>query len=373
MILQRYILSETIRAFLFVFIVLFAIVVVTGPVVRFYKESEMMGTDFLTSVLPYFIPMILVHIIPLATLVATIFVFGRLTEDNEIMAMRSSGIYLLSLLRPTILFGLLLGMMVISLNIFIIPACQSQTRLITTSALKNSIVSPSLITRTIRLSKEYQIYYNDIQNGVLIDVTVAQLDKEGRLTQHIKAERGELEFDDKTSQLEIQLEKITQTNWKTTATKDGSIPLKREHEIRTGSKTSVTLDLSGLLIPKPKNLAALSQVELNDLIRESESAAHPRFPLSELLMEKHRRYALGLTPFIFLLIGLPVGLLVQKGSKMAGLAIGVLIVFGLYYPLTMIGTTLGATGRLPPVGATWLANITLGIISGLLLYKTLKR
>ena len=41
-----------------------------------------------------FVPISLVYIIPLAVLLANLFVFGRLSEDNELLAMKSSGISL---------------------------------------------------------------------------------------------------------------------------------------------------------------------------------------------------------------------------------------------------------------------------------------
>ncbi len=43
--------------------------------------------------------------VPMAVLISTLMAFGRMSEDNEINALRSSGISYLTILRPAVLFG----------------------------------------------------------------------------------------------------------------------------------------------------------------------------------------------------------------------------------------------------------------------------
>ena len=51
--------------------------------------------------------------IPMAMLLATLTTFGRLSEDNEINALRSSGISFLTIIRAPLLFGLSIATLLI--------------------------------------------------------------------------------------------------------------------------------------------------------------------------------------------------------------------------------------------------------------------
>src|SRR5215475_4452192 len=55
----------------------------------------------------YLLPSILTFSIPMAALLGILICFGRLSADNEITAMRSSGVAILNLLLPVIVFAFL--------------------------------------------------------------------------------------------------------------------------------------------------------------------------------------------------------------------------------------------------------------------------
>ena len=362
MILQRYVARELIQAFLLIFIILFAIVTLTGPFFEFHKEYQTIGAGFLADVLPYFIPQAVSYIIPIAILIAGVFVFGRLSEDNEIMVIRYSGVHLSKIIWPLILFGLALSILVIWLNVFVIPHTQSATSFLTINTIKNSIMSPSLINRTIKLPGGYQIYYNDIIGNSLKDVSVIQLDKNGDLYQHIKAQEGKLELSEETSQLTLTLQKVTEVTWE----EKGKEPMV----LPNSESLKSIVDLSGVLIPKRKNLSTMSQKELNKMIKNNDTS---RFRLSEILVEKYRRYAISFAPLLFLLIGIPIGIIIRKGSKVAGLGISALIIFLGYYPLTIFGTYLGNINKITPQLAIWLPNGIILIIAIILTYTIFKK
>ena len=59
-------------------------------------------------VLLYVMPIVLSFTIPWAALVSVMLVFGRLSADNEITAMRSSGISILQIVSPIIVIAFFL-------------------------------------------------------------------------------------------------------------------------------------------------------------------------------------------------------------------------------------------------------------------------
>ena len=73
---------------------------------------------------------ILALAVPMAVLVATLMAFGRLSSDNEITAMRSSGTGFLQLLIPAIGFGAVITLLMIIFNNFALPEMNHKARLL---------------------------------------------------------------------------------------------------------------------------------------------------------------------------------------------------------------------------------------------------
>ena len=68
--------------------------------------------------------------VPMAVLLATLMTFGRLSEDNEINAMRASGIGFLTIMRAPVLFGIIITLLLIYFNNFILPEMNFKARLL---------------------------------------------------------------------------------------------------------------------------------------------------------------------------------------------------------------------------------------------------
>ena len=63
---------------------------------------------------------ILALAVPMAVLIATLMAFGRMSEDNEINAMRASGISFTSILKPALIFGLIICLSLTYFNNYIL-------------------------------------------------------------------------------------------------------------------------------------------------------------------------------------------------------------------------------------------------------------
>jgi len=90
------------------------------------------GLDLITILEYLFLNLawILALSVPMAVLLATLMTFGRLSEDNEINAMRASGIGFLTIMRAPILFGVIITLLLIYFNNFILPEMNFKARLL---------------------------------------------------------------------------------------------------------------------------------------------------------------------------------------------------------------------------------------------------
>ena len=68
--------------------------------------------------------------VPMAVLLSTLMTFGRLSEDNEINAMRASGISFITIIRAPLLFGITVALLLITFNNFILPDMNFHARLL---------------------------------------------------------------------------------------------------------------------------------------------------------------------------------------------------------------------------------------------------
>lgn len=88
-------------------------------------------------------------------------------------------------------------------------------------------------------------------------------------------------------------------------------------------------------------------------------------------IEIHKKFALAVACFVFVLLGAPIALKFPRGG--VGMTLGVsIVVFALYYIALTAGATVAANGILPPALAMWAANILFGSV-GLLLVARMGR
>jgi lipopolysaccharide export system permease protein len=85
-------------------------------------------------------------------------------------------------------------------------------------------------------------------------------------------------------------------------------------------------------------------------------------------IEIHKKFALAVACFVFVLLGAPIALRFPRGG--VGLTIGVsLVVFSLYYIGLTAGSAAASQGLLPPVVAMWAADVIFGVAGILLLMR----
>ena len=120
--LSRYILTEFITYLIYTlitFTIIFILVDLVENIDKFIDHQ--LGIMIVVLYYVFYLPNILVLTIPVAMLLATMFSLGRLVSDNEITAMKSSGISLNRIILPLYGFALFVGLMVLSFNEFVVP------------------------------------------------------------------------------------------------------------------------------------------------------------------------------------------------------------------------------------------------------------
>ena len=130
-LLSKYLLREMIYPFIFSLLIITFILFINF-LLRAIDRFLGKGLDLITIFEYLFLNLawIMALSVPMAILLSTLMMFGRLSEDNEINAMRSSGISFLHIIRSPLLFGLLIAMLLTFFNNFILPEMNFRARLL---------------------------------------------------------------------------------------------------------------------------------------------------------------------------------------------------------------------------------------------------
>ncbi|MEM4248456.1 MAG: LptF/LptG family permease, partial [Candidatus Nanoarchaeia archaeon] len=240
----------------------------------------------------YLMPMALSLTIPVSILVSVMLVFGRMSADNEITAMRACGISIFQIISPIIIITFILTCLCLYLQLEAAPYFSAKAKLIIrTVGLRTplAILEPG---RSIEY-ENYNIYIDDILEGnQLKDIQVYILSKDrSKVQQDITAARGRIELDEERETMKIALENATIKIKESQGEPPRSTFSKEiSFEIDYG-KNFNKISLSN----KPRTMT------LNELFGTTKFFLRNNRDTTQLEVELNQRIALGLSPIAFLL------------------------------------------------------------------------
>jgi len=145
----------------------------------------------------------------------------------------------------------------------------------------------------------------------------------------------------------------------TTASAKPATPSTASSTATTASSTGSTSEPNRTV---PKRGQMIDATKLSQLeavrIRLEDSAQL----MNSYGVEIHKKFALAVACFVFVLLGAPIALRFPRGG--VGLTIGVsLFVFALYYVCLIAGESVAKRGMMPAVVSMWMANVIFAIVA----------
>lgn len=203
-LLNRYIQKELYFPFVFSLLIIIFILFVQF-LLRAIDRFLGKGLDLLTILEYLFLNLgwIVALSVPMAVLIATLMTFGRMSEDNEINAMRSSGISFLTVIRPAIFFGVTVALLLIYFNNFILPEMNFKARILSGDIYRKRPglnIDPGHFINDI---PDYSMIIRDKENEVMKDVRIFSKGNQNKSQTSIYAETGQLSTLDDATVLEL--------------------------------------------------------------------------------------------------------------------------------------------------------------------------
>jgi LPS export ABC transporter permease LptG len=312
---------------------------------------------FLIARMPQATPMAF----PFACLFGALLAFGRLAADNEISALRTSGISFLRICRTPLLFGLAMFLISFGVNEKIAPAAVD----ISTRTFYQ------IVYRTATLPIEPHIFRTDPATGKTFYID--SVDPDGRTMNNVMIfEQGHSSpFLDVTTARKASIE-------------NGLIVLQDAIQTRVlpnGTVQTLTVAAHDISVPLPlgdsgeKFLSdayndpyAMDAKRLGEQIAFRKLTGSGGSDLAGLEITLAQKYALPFASFIAVLIALPLAVRFGKKGRTLGIALSVVVLF-VYYILGAVGAAFGKNGALDPTVAVWLPNVILAAGGGYLILK----
>lgn len=356
-ILARYLISEVLPPFLFGLLA-FTFILLIGRMIKLLELVVTRGVSLLEIaklfwlILPTFLEMT----VPMAFLLAILLGLGRMSNDQELLAMKASGFGPAQILWPTLSMALVIALATFVLTMFARPAANfalkkelykiAKSRIGT--ALKEKVFNDDF--PKILIYVEEIVPPGNTAQGVLI------VDNRDRSREDIILGKvARITTDEATNSLGLRLF-------------DGSI-YEREKSRSGFSQTRFNiydfkLDLDDLLGPVRQRESGPKEMPVMDLLHAiSIKQSHGDDAVDER-MELHQRIAFGFVPLIFCLLGVSLTLLprTSRANRSWGFMLCTFWLFA-YYALLSLGKGLGDKNLLSPLAATWLPNLIVAAVA----------
>ncbi|MDP2921187.1 MAG: LptF/LptG family permease [Candidatus Omnitrophota bacterium] len=362
-ILRKYIIKEVIVMFLFS-LAIFTFTLVVGNIIRLAELVINKGVDIrlVGRLFLYLIPFLLSYTIPMSILTSVLLVFGRLSSDNEIIAIRASGINIYRLSIPLLVIGLLFSLFSVVLNNDIIPSMHFESRKI----IKNiGVKTPAAYLEPgtfIKSFKGYIIFIHEIDKNKLKGVRIYQ-PQEDRSTRTIIAERGEFITLDNQNAVKLKL---------INGTSDEPNPKNPINFYKLNFKTYyLTLNVDESIASSNYTEKKPKEMNFQEIKKEIDRLGRYHVDTPSLIAEFHRKISVSFASVIFVIIGIPLGVFTKRGEKTIqfAIALGVIV---LYYLLMAGSIALSLKSAANPAILMYLPNIIIGALGIILLRKTIE-
>ena len=327
------------------------------------------------------VPFAWVFALPMGMLTATLLVFGRFSADQELTAVRASGISLLSLISPILLLSLALCGLSAMVNMEIGPRCRVAYNNIRFNLMQELLGAQLPEGRFIKEIKGYIFFVKKNHAGDLQDVYVWVQRNETNNITYVHAERGKLEVDKETKRVTLMLydgKSVDLRDGRMTSGAFAEVPVpldfgqQRQSSFNppisdmTSSQLWDELHEMEQRLNLPKGGQGMSAEQMRTRKRELQKLMGD--PTTPIRFQIHQQIAFSFACFGFTLVGIPLGIRMHRRETNVGIAVALALVV-VYYSFIMLGKSLDTRGEFAPHLIVWLPNFVFQAVGAVLLWR----
>lgn len=349
-IIKKYILFSFLKPFLNGFFAFLLIMIITH--IFDYLHVFLDNRPPLFMVAKYFLyrlPEWSVNITPVATLLGVLFSLSTLNRNHEITAIKSSGIKLIYIIKPLVIFSVIVSILTGIIYEGIVPETTSKAEELFLIIRKKELRKKNFVRKNFTYMGENRRLYlikrfekDTIEGLKIIDFFPGSL----REKMQISAERAV----------------YTGNSWKmknitirTFSEKNGQLDIYEKYDERL-----IMLKENPEHFRRPQKTAEqMGFLALHEYVKKLQKGGFSTLKERVLL---HYKISFPFSNTIILILGIPIALWGGLMNRTTGFFISILICF-IYWGAISVGRALGTSGILPPVLGAWAANLTFFLLS----------
>jgi len=326
-----------------------------------------------------------VYALPMGMLTAVLLVFGRFSADQELTAARAGGVSLLSLSAPILILSL--GMCGLSAwaNMHLAPNSRAAYKDLVIRFTQTFSVAQLPEGRHINDIDGYIFYIGAKKGSEMRDVVVYQLDQGTNPPATFLAQRGKLETQVEGTNRWIILnlyavQMVALENDQPYLSSMEHIQLKVDAaKFDKVLKSTLIRHMSfAQLRTEQRKLQQALTTQGQGTTAELLSPEMPQLSetqltkqLTQVQVQMHRQVAFSFACFGFTLIGIPLGIRVQRRETNIGFAMAIVLVM-VYYSLVLLGLSLDNEPAWHPHLLLWLPNLLFQGVGAVLFWRANK-
>jgi lipopolysaccharide export system permease protein len=365
-LIDRFITRELIIGFSFA-VAVFSLVLVIGNIFRKLLPllvNQDVPAEYLLTFIAYVLPFSLIFTIPWGLLTAALLVFGRLSAENELTALRANGVSIARICAPLAVLAVAATAVCLWLNVSVAPAAQHKLR---TTILNLASHNPMALFGSDQVIDQFsgrKIYVGRKAGNQLENIIVFEHNQYAIPIRVVHARRGELEADLPNQRILMHLHEARYQQ------RDENDPtdLQRMRDGINVVEGTLPISLRELYEGEKKRLSR-SAMSLEQLMEQLQTGDEKQQSASRT--EINKRISFPFSCLAFALVAVPLGVTAHRRETSIGFLISIVVAFS-YFLFIILADAARESAQLRPELLVWLPNV-LFIGLGVWMFRRLAR
>lgn len=356
---------------------LFIFVLLMGNVIKDVAELVVAGKLDLVVFLKLvgsLIPYVASYALPLGMLTGTLIALGRLSSQQEITAMKASGVSLYQIASPVFLISFFAMIASVIVTLHLSPKSRVANKEMMQKLATENPLGFIEAKRFIHEFPGYVIYLGGRDGSVMQDFWIWELDDAGEVEVFLRAAEGTVDLDESTNELILTLKNGTAEQRKNELGLAQSADQVRSLFF---GELPIALPLNPIfgeigkqrrLRTKEMTFAQLMVVRDRELLKEAESGSGMTPERLEVQLHLQKNCAMAFSVFSLAVFGVPLAIQVGRKETYANMGIALAVAL-IYYFLIVALSWLEEVPALRPDLLIWLPNILFQSIGFWLIHR----
>jgi len=366
-ILDRYVSSQILTTLIWTVCMLSLMLVVANAMRQLLELLMTHGLpwSYILSFIGDLLPFSMIYSIPWGVLLAVLLVFGKLSSENELVALRANGVGIIRICTPV--FVITLGCLALCLwiNLYVAPECERRFKEL---AFKLASTEPLALfgsDEVIDAFPNRKIYVGRKNGTTLEDLHIYEMNAQQVPVRVIYAKRGTLEVDKDNQRILLRIYDARYEDRDESDVND----LRRMHYGISVQEGVFPISLQEL-INKAHSNQRPTELTLSHLQEAMDQKQGKQ--LTILRTELSKRFSNSMAVVTFVLVGIPLAISAQRRETSIGIAISICIAFT-YFIFIVVADNVKSNASLHPEILVWLPNFIYLTLGGTLFYRLARR